>query len=279
MKFPIGAMSVGDILDRGLKVLLSRLPTFYLISLIALTPVILFQLAWPLVQESTDEAVQFGGPPSAAALGAEIGGSLGVLILILILSQISNAAILHIIAQEFIDQRVGIGSAFRFAFHRFGRLLLASILQGLTIGLGFILCIAPGIIFWVWYMFVAQVVVVEGFKGEKAMSRSKELTAGYRGRVFGILLLCIAIGVILQMAVGLLQRFLPTQELVRTTSGFVSLINYRNYAVNVILGQLVNILVQTYIAVCITLLYFDLRIRKEGFDLELAAKHQSSVAP
>jgi hypothetical protein len=33
--------------------------------------------------------------------------------------------------------------------------------------------------------------------------------------------------------------------------------------------------VETYSAVCFTLMYFDLRIRKEGFDLELAAKQQS----
>ena len=39
---------------------------------------------------------------------------------------------------------------------------------------------------------------------------------------------------------------------------------------------LVNILVQTYGAVCLTLLYFDLRIRKEGFDLELAARQQAT---
>ena len=64
------------------------------------------------------------------------------------------------------------------------RSLGAAILAGLTIGLGFILCIAPGIIFAIWYVFVSQVVVVEGLKAEKAMSRSKELTSGYRGLVW-----------------------------------------------------------------------------------------------
>jgi hypothetical protein len=54
---------------------------------------------------------------------------------------------------------------------------------------------------------------------------------------------------------------------------------YRNYVINVLVIQLVNILVQTYLAVCITLLYFDIRIRKEGFDLELAAQQQSPAAP
>jgi hypothetical protein len=34
--------------------------------------------------------------------------------------------------------------------------------------------------------------------------------------------------------------------------------------------------VQAFAAVCYTLLYFDLRIRKEGIDLELAAREQAS---
>lgn len=38
MRFQIGAMTVGDILDRGLKMLLLKLGTFYVINLIVLAP-------------------------------------------------------------------------------------------------------------------------------------------------------------------------------------------------------------------------------------------------
>ena len=44
MKFQIGAMTVGDILDRGLKMLLANLPAFYLINLLVLWPIIIFRL-------------------------------------------------------------------------------------------------------------------------------------------------------------------------------------------------------------------------------------------
>jgi hypothetical protein len=43
-----------------------------------------------------------------------------------------------------------------------------------------------------------------------------------------------------------------------------------------VLSTLLNFLVQTYGAICFTLLYFDLRIRKEGYDLELAARQQAA---
>ncbi len=42
---------------------------------------------------------------------------------------------------------------------------------------------------------------------------------------------------------------------------------------------LVQYLVAAYSAICWTLFYFDLRIRKEGYDLELAAKPQPVTAP
>jgi hypothetical protein len=35
---------------------------------------------------------------------------------------------------------------------------------------------------------------------------------------------------------------------------------------------LVSVLFASYLAVCVTLLYLDLRIRKEGFDLEIEAQ-------
>jgi hypothetical protein len=43
--------------------------------------------------------------------------------------------------------------------------------------------------------------------------------------------------------------------------------------------SLISILFSAYQAVCLTLLYFDLRIRKEGYDLEVAAAPEQSKEP
>jgi hypothetical protein len=263
-------MSVGDILDRGLKLLLARLPTYYAIDLLVLAPVLLVQLALPLLQMGQPQTGQ------NAALQAVVGGLI-VLLLTLILQPIASAAILHIVAQEFIDQRAGMGDALRFALHRFGRLFMASFLAGLLIMLGFLLCFVPGLLFAVWYVFVGQVVIVEGLKGDNsALRRSKELTSGYRWRVFGMFVLFLIIGTVLGVAIGLLQRVFPASEQVMTGAGPRLIPNFRNQAIQTVLGTLLNILVQTYSAICFTLLYFDLRIRKEGFDLELAARQQAA---
>ncbi|HLJ95995.1 MAG TPA: hypothetical protein VKU02_22665 [Gemmataceae bacterium] len=269
MKIQIGAMSVGDILDRGLKLLRARLPTYYAVDLLVLCPILLVELAIPLLQ---------GGQPQSlpAVQLQQLAGGLAALLLTTILQPIATAAILHIIAQEFIDQRAEMGEALRFALHRFGRVLFASLLAGLLIMFGSLCCIAPGLLFAVWYVFVGQVVIVEGLKGEKALARSKELTSGYRWRVFGMFMLFLVIGFLSGAAIGALQRVLPSAELVPTAAGLRAIPNFRNQAIHIVLNTLINFLVQTYSAICFTLLYFDLRIRKEGFDLELAARQQAA---
>src|SRR5262249_19813357 len=95
MRFQIGAMSVGDILDRGLKLLMSRLGTFYTINLIFLGPLILVQLILPLANL-----------PIIMALSALI-----LLLLALILQPVASAAQLYVVAQDFVDHRVGVGEA------------------------------------------------------------------------------------------------------------------------------------------------------------------------
>lgn len=264
MKFQIGAMSVGDILDRGLKLLLARLPTFFVIMFIVQLPVLLVQIIAPVLSERN---------PYAAFLL----GSLVALVLSLALTQIGTAAILHVISQEFIDRRVGIGDAFRVGLARFGSLLLGTLAYGLAVGVGLALCIVPGLIFLSWFSLFSQVIVVEGRGAGDALSRSKDLSEGYRWRILGVLLLLgIVQNILIWGAILVLGRLFPAVEPVQTAIGIQLKFNVANQVIQQILLFPIGALVATYISVCMTLLYFDLRIRKEGFDLELAAQKQAA---
>jgi hypothetical protein len=140
MRFPLGAMTVGDILDRGLKLLFARLPMFYIISLIVLFPVILLQFAIPFLTAGDEN-----GKLDPMALMASAGLGLAVLLMAVILQPIGTAAILYIIMQQYAGKKASIGEAFSFALSRFPSLLGASILAGLIIGIGFLCCCIPGI--------------------------------------------------------------------------------------------------------------------------------------
>ncbi len=265
MKFAIGAMSVGDVLDRGLKLLLARLPTFFLIYLTAISPLIIFLILQPFLLE---------GSGSAPALGLAIGG-LVTIGLSVVLSQIATAATLHVILEEFVDRPVTVGQALSFALQRFAPLLGTSILAGLIIMVGFMLCIAPGVYFAVSYIFASQIVVQEGLSGTPALTRSKNLIADHRGRVFGVILLVYIASFLIQMGLAYgLNTVLPEQEVIPTASGFEMRTKAINHVIDVLVTQLVGIIFGTYMAICSTLLYLDLRIRKEGLDLEIAAERQ-----
>jgi hypothetical protein len=299
VKFPIGAMSVGDILDRGLKITLARLPTFYVINLIVLLPILLVRLLVPSLFVPTAD-------PSMA-MGAAVGGLL-VILFALLLGPIGTAASLHVISQEFADRHVGIDSAFNFAFSRFLPLLGASLLVGLIVGGIFFLMIllagfmgglfgaalgaVPGLVltgvivivlaipviaFILGYLFVSQVVVVEGVGALGSLERSKSLANGYRWRLFGLLLLLGIIHLLFGGLGWLLGNVLSYTEPVQGRFGLVVQVyngNYVNYAIFVVFDFALELLVSIYGSVCLTLLYFDIRIRKEGFDLDLAAQEQ-----
>jgi uncharacterized membrane protein len=144
---------------------------------------------------------------------------------------------------------------------------------GLIIVIGFVFCCIPGIYFAVSYAFVGQVVVLEKLGVSAGLQRSYSLTGGYRWRVFGLLLLVGIGSAIIEYALAFgLQAVIPSQEVIPAGDGLRVKFNAANHIIDTSISQLVDILFKTYLAICTTLLYLDLRIRKEGFDLELATQ-------
>jgi hypothetical protein len=271
MKVQIGAMSVGDILDRGLKLLLARLGTFLAINLIVLSPVWIFQLFLPQMVEALTDGTPIGD------MLAFVFVLFGALTLTMICRPLADAAILKVVRQEFVGQPTGVASALALAFRRFFTLFFLSLVAGLVVVLGCMTCLVPGVVFYVFFVFVGQVVVVENKGVFAALGRSQELTTGYRWRILGMLVLFVLMYGMLIAAVQTLDYFLPSAERVRTEGGMKVIFNRANYLIQMAIDVPVRTLVQTYTGVCMTLLYFDLRIRKEGYDLELAARQQALV--
>src|SRR5579883_1632926 len=110
MRFQIGAMSAGDILDRGMKLLLARLPSFFFITLIVELPLLFYQVGMPALARRH-------------AVAGVLEGVTGFLLAFLALDPIGTAVILYIIWQEFIGRRVGLREAFRAGWARFWSIL------------------------------------------------------------------------------------------------------------------------------------------------------------
>ena len=178
----------------------------------------------------------------------------------------STAAIVVIVSDSYLGREVTIGAAVSRVVDRFWSVLAAVLLQGLIIGFGFFLLIIGAIIFACWYFATTNVVMVEGKGAVEALGRSKALAKGSVGTIFGTLLLAvipvwliyILIAFVLGAAISVLRTNAIAAELV---------------------ASVVAIFIVPFVNVVVTLLYYDLRIRKEGFDLELMAKELGFAAP
>jgi len=304
MKFEIGAMSIGDMLDRGLKLLWARFGAFYAITFIMLLPILIFELLIPdlvipdIPLQPRDPNDQEQVLKYLQEMLIIMGQTLLLAILQLILVLLATAVTLHVTVGEYIDRRVGVGEAFGHLLRRFGALLGSSILAWLVVALSFLLCILPGIVLAVvggpfgafltlvliilavvvgfmvaiWYLFVPQVVVLEGAAGVGALARSKELTEGFRWRIFGMMLLLFLIRIGLLIVSSLLSMLIPPAKQILAGNVLRQEIIPTNYVIYVVLVFMLDVVVQSYATVCWTLFYLDLRIRKEGFDLELMAQ-------
>jgi hypothetical protein len=253
MNFTIEPMGIGEILPRGVRLLFSRLGAFLAIQIIVAAPTLILKLVLPEVSTG--------------------GFTLLLVLPTFILGPIGSAAMLHVIAQQYIGQPASLGSAFKFALGRFLPLVGTDIVAGFGVLLGVLACLIPGIYLAVIWAFVSQVVVMENTAGYAALGRSKELVQGYFFHVFGVLFVLGCAFLVLSLPLAfILPSVLPFQEAIPNPNNpfapGMRITNYANFAINQAVGTTVGGLIQTLSAICTTLLYFDLRNRKEAFDVQ-----------
>ncbi|HVE79817.1 MAG TPA: hypothetical protein VNA89_13190 [Gemmatimonadaceae bacterium] len=161
--------------------------------------------------------------------------------------------------------RPDVAKAVRQAASRFWALLFGGLLQGTAVVVGFLLLIVPGFLFLGWAFAMQAVILLEGVPVLGAFDRSRYLARGHVLRILGTLLLTFLIfaGVLLVIVVAagfLIAALFPGRE------GPLSVI-----------VELVTVGLSPLFTVVTTLLYYDLRIRKEGFDLEVRAGRLGAV--
>lgn len=116
-----------------------------------------------------------------------------------------NASLIYLIKER--GQKIGIKKSLKKGWSVLLSFIWIGFLVGLRVFGGSLLFIIPGIIFAVWFAFSEYVLIDEGIKGSKALSRSKELVKGFFGEVLWRLFIIAAIGII----AGFLQESVEEQ--------------------------------------------------------------------
>ncbi len=211
---------------------------------------------------------------------------LGLLSLFVVLP-LAEAATTRAVSDRYLDRDTSLGASYRAAIRRLGALIVQSlILLGGTVvliaalvllaflfgvlggGLGVLLALlvalgaaALGIFAYVRTSLAAPAIVLEGLSGWAGLVRSWALTRGLGWRLLGIRLLILLITVIVS---GVLTTLLSLAGASLDAQGQFVVDEVASAIISVFVGPI------TYIAV--TLLYYDTRIRKEGFDIEMLAQ-------
>ena len=195
---------------------------------------------------------------------------LGVMTLVSLLAnyvaiQISHSATVIAVSNLHLDRPVSIGMAYRSARPSMWRVLGISLAVAIAAGIGLLLLVIPGVYLFLMWSLAIPVTVLEGGGLAISTTRSKELTRGSRGRIFVISLLIIVlvfvISAVIEWPLGLLVALFGY----RHPGNFLALVQALQAAGNFVSTCLVGPLA----TIALTLIYYDQRVRKEGFDLQL----------
>ncbi|MBN1972252.1 MAG: hypothetical protein JW787_01335 [Sedimentisphaerales bacterium] len=195
-----------------------------------------------------------------------IVGGIGMIIvgILSLLGQLlCSGALSKSVSEVYLGNELTVGQAYGYVFPKFLSLLGAGILVALIVYLGFILLIVPGIIFALWLSLTTPAIIIENLRATKGMSRSKALASGNLGKIFSVGFLALLISLLITLPFnfigGLVGGILFADNLTMIT--FITQLFS-------LAGQ---ILIVPIGAIAYILLYYDLRIRKEGFDLVMLA--------
>jgi MFS family permease len=260
-------LSLGEILDVSIKICLAHWRTLIKAVLVVVVPV---QIVSTIVnadytvesfdfstsgsqtpQETLDQFNQYLG-------GLAIAGVLQGLAVLL-----ATAACFRAIAQAYLGEQTDWRGSLSYALRLTPSLLWLTLLYVLGLLLGFVFFILPAVWLYIAWALAVPALLVEGLRGRKALGRSFGLVAGRWWRTFGV----IVVGFILATIVS------TVAQAVFFVGIFAADGNDTLVLVLSAIAGIVGLAVSTpFQAALLTVLYFDLRVRKEGFDLELLAQ-------
>ena len=265
-------LSIGEILDVAIKIVWRHAWTLARVVVFVIAPV---QIVMTVVQATavSDSVIQvtYGtAPPEEAAFvdDDELIASYVVIGIAALLSYVATTvavgACFKGIADAYLGERPSWRSSLGYALRRTHSLLWVVFLVYLLATLAAFACLLPGIWLWVAWVVAIPALLTENVKGTKALRRSFRLVRNRWWPTFGLVLL----GLLITGFVSYVVQFLFLAPLFTDAGQSTAVV----LVVNTLASIFGSLIWAPLVAAFATILYFDLRVRKEGFDLALLAQ-------
>jgi hypothetical protein len=193
-------------------------------------------------------------------LGAYFGYSFLALVVGVVFGALITGAIAQAISARYLGRRITVVDAYAsIGVGAFLRLVAASLVLGILIVFGVATLFIMSVVFFVRYLFVSQVIVLERGRLFASFARSWRLTRGSFWRVLGY-------AIVIYLAASIFEG------IVGGIPGVLFVLGGGKAALSGLFAAVATVLVTPFQFGALTLLYYDLRVRKEGFDLDLLAQ-------
>jgi hypothetical protein len=255
-------MTLGEVLDRTFSLYREHFLLFVGIAALPNLVMLLFRFGFLLFVRGAAT----GGAPTLAspgALGGFLGGAIVSGIFMLVLVGISQAATISAVSSLFLGQEISVADSYSRAKGHIMGIIVIMILSGLATMIGFIFLIIPGVYLACRLAVSVPVSVVENESPVPSMERSMELTKDYTGQVFLLLLLVVVLSYVVAIMFQFPVMFFAISAAVakHQVSMGVTVYSY--------LAEFVSqVLVGPIGTISAALMYYNLRVRKEGFDIQ-----------
>lgn len=249
-------LSTGELLDRTFSLYRSHFAVFFGIVAIPRLSVLAFECLLLMFQSSAS---------SRSGLSRAFVWGTGAWVLRLAVSALSHAATVVAVSQLHLGSPAGVMDSFSKLKGRIAAVIGLSFSVTFLVALGCFALIVPGVLLAVRWSLAVPAMVLENKGIRDAMTRSTELTLGNRGRVFVVWLLFV----ILNLGFSRLLQWPVT-----AVAGVSSRLALQHASVGIQIASLVATffsacLVGPLATIAFSLIYFDERVRKEAFDLQL----------
>jgi hypothetical protein len=229
---------IGKVVSKSLDVFFKNIITFTLIAGVVALPYI--GLA------ALDQ-------PGQTPTGSDVVSGVIAFVLILFLSPVATAVILHASFQHMRGRPVRLAESVSGGLSRILPLLGVMFLMTLGIALGMLLLLVPGVILMTMWYVAVPVSVIEKTGPVRSLGRSRELTKGFRWKIFALVMLAYIVSII-----GNTVFVLLAAAVAGTVGGLVMQLLWQGIA-----GGFGSVLV--------AVAYYYLRVAKEGIDVDQIA--------
>ena len=275
-------LSVGEIVDAAIKMIRANARVLFTISAIVLIPLGLIQgfITALGIPDAIDTIYSFpvDGTVTDDELNALLSTTVQLLVVALatvIVTGLGSVLVQGASAKALSDLYQGAEPSWqdslRFGLRRFFPILWATVLIGVASAFGLILYLVPGVWLFTSWSVTVPALVVESKGPVQAMGRSFELVR----RRFWPVLGAVALSYLVYFAVS---------QVISLITGAITLTGGATPSggdlwISAVGSTITSVLVVPFMAAVFIVLYFDLRVRAEGYDLQVMAAEVQQTQP